>query len=142
MLDRQLLKCDAQFLRPGARLFQGTLGENQRELFSAVAAGKISTSGEFAQVVAQFPEHSIPGIMAEQVVELFESVHIEHDDAQAPVFAKCIGHFALERFIQVAPVEQAREGIADGLVTQLLAQSEVGKRQSGLFRYGHTELHV
>jgi len=65
--------------------------------------------------------------MTEHVIELLEPVHIEHDNAETPVLTNSIWQFTLERLIQVASVEQARQRIADGLIAQLFAELEIRK---------------
>src|SRR5882757_6406794 len=80
--------------------------------------------------------------MAEHVVESLESVYVQHNDSEAPVLPNCVGQFTLERFIQVASVEQARQRIADGLIAQLFAELEIRKGKCGLFRHGDSELYI
>src|SRR4029077_9407147 len=71
----KLLKGTAQLFRTAARVFQGRLGENQRELFPSVAAGQVAAADEFRQIISQFPQHRVTSIVTEHVVELFEPVH-------------------------------------------------------------------
>ena len=73
------------------------------------------------------------------VVESLEVIDIEHEDGERQP-APCGAHqFAFQRDFQVAPVEQAGQGIADRLRAQRLLQAQVRQRKSQLLAGGHRD---
>ena len=66
------------------------------------------------------------------IVEALEVVEIDEHNAQGLLLAHRPVKFPLERFGHVAPVEQSRERVANGLFSQSFTESNVGHRQGNL----------
>src|SRR5207245_2246621 len=119
------------------RLMSGDLQrgfrQNKRKLLTTVTAGNVFLPCSTLHEVAQLAEHSVARLVAQAVVEALEVVEVEHDQPQAAPTARQAVQLALERLLHVAPVEQAGQGIADGLGAQILTQFQVRQSQRRVF---------
>ena len=76
--------------------------------------------------------------MTELVVAALEVIEVEHHDGDGAVFAGGASQFTLQSLLQIAAVEEASEGIADGLIAQCGTQAEIGETERHLLGDGST----
>jgi hypothetical protein len=88
--------------RPG---FQGSLRQDQSELFAAIPASHVLSARLVEQHPAQGAQQPIPARMAEGVVKPFKMIQIHHDDPQAGLLALYPVQFPLQGLQHEAAVE-------------------------------------
>jgi len=66
------------------------------------------------------------------VVETLEMVEVHEDDGEWAIFAAGTAQFAVEGLLHEAAVEEAGEGIADGLFAERFAKAQAGERKRDL----------
>ena len=94
------------------------LGSIGQEFLAADAAQLVHLPQPEGHALRHDAEHLVPGGVAEAVVHGLEVVEVDEHQRQALAEAPALVHLDLEHVEDVAPVEQAREGIADGLVVE------------------------
>src|SRR5688572_3048964 len=64
------------------------------------------------------------------IVEMFETIQIDHNDAKWMQLSCSTAQFPFQRLIHLAPVEQAGQRITNGLLMQSLTQLGIIEYQS------------
>src|SRR2546428_2152311 len=137
VLDIKLFDVFSQSLGALSGDLQRGFRQNKRKLLTTITAGNVFLPRSTLQEVAQLAEQSVARLVAQAVVEALEVVEVEHDQPQAAPTARQAVQLALERLLHVAPVEQAGQGIADGLGAQILTQFQVCQSQRRVFGDSH-----
>src|SRR5256885_6462568 len=78
--------------------------------------------------------------MPELIIEPLEVIRIEHEYGERVAGALRPRQLALERFLEEAPVIQAGEMVANGLVSQRIPQVQVRQREAGVLRDRFNEI--
>jgi len=86
-------------------------GENDDELFTAVARYEIGFAGVFAEEVGHGAEHIVACGMAVGVVVLFEVIDIEEDEREGEIVASGALELFVEAFFEDAPVFESGEAV-------------------------------
>ena len=120
--------------------FQGSVGYNQEELLTPIAAGDIFPAHLVLDHTAQGDQELISGSMAVSVVVFLEMVQVHHDDPQGRALALVPAQLAFESLIHVAAIEEAGEAVSNGLVPQGLPEFQVGQGQGHRLGYGGGKL--
>ncbi len=136
MADLQAGNLLLELHRPFVAGFHTGLGQNQQELFASVAAGNIPAPRYRAENRTQFAQQNIARFVTKGVVELLETIDVDHQDRHRLRISGGAQQFPVQRLLHVTTVEQASQGIADGLVFQSLAQRKVGEGQRHLLGHG------
>lgn len=89
-------------------------GEDEGELFSAIASGEVYAADAVSEGLGDEFEDFVTGVMAFFLVELSEVVHVEHDDADGAVAAFGFADSGLEHLLHGAVVGDAGEGVVAG----------------------------
>ena len=139
MKDGKLANFRANAFRAGLRRLDVGHGEQDDEFLATKAADDIFGSNAFYKKGCGFAKDGVAGIVTVSVVEFLEVVEIEHEDAESGFGADGASGFALHHFFEVTAVEQAGERIADRLVAQRFAQTEIGDRQGNLLGEGGSQ---
>jgi len=124
MLDRL-----ADFFDARAGAIRVGFRKHQREFFTAKTAGEVSGAHAGLKHRGNFPEEEISRLMSEGVVEMLEMIDVQHRQGNTAFGPGGAVHFSVELLFQIAAIEQSGQRILDGLVTEDLAQLEVGYRQ-------------
>ncbi len=69
-----------------------------------------------SQQRAKVPQHPVAGLVAPGIVELLEVVDVDHHHTHRLLIAAGAAQLSLQRFFQVAPVEQPGQRVPDGLL--------------------------
>ena len=128
--------CRARLLGGLERSFR----QQDHKFVAAVAAGDVFFAHALLQECAQLAQEGIAGFVAVGVVESLEAVHVQQHDGQLPLPARRAADFAVQDFVQIAPIVEAGERIADGLQAQAFAQPQIGQRQRDVAGDGDRQL--
>jgi hypothetical protein len=79
-------------------------------------------------------------VVAVGIVESFETVDIEHRQAQRRLASGGPGQLPPEGFLQIVAVEQTRQGVPDCLRAQGRAQLQIGQREFNHLAQGGQQL--
>ncbi len=93
----------------GGGVVERGVGEQDDELFAAVAGNGVLRAQGVAADAGEVDERFVAGLVAQAVVELFEVVDVEQGNAEGGFVPAGAGHFLAEYFFQPAPVEYAGE---------------------------------
>ena len=94
------------------------VGENDDELFTAVAAGKVVGAGVVGDALGDFLKDGVADEMAMAIVDGFEVIDVGHEDGDGEAFALGAEEFFAEGFEDGAAVEEAGEAVAGGLFVE------------------------
>ncbi len=79
--------------------------------------------------LSDLAQHGIAGIVSVSVVEHFEMIHVQHDEAQGMAVARGARKLTLSGKLQMAPVVQIRQRIALRTAAQGFLQPQITERQ-------------
>ena len=106
------------------------LGEDDRELVAADAAGDVGAADDRAHALGELREHGVAGQVADPLVDRLEVVDVEDDEREPAVVAVRAGDLARERVVEVAPVVEARERVEVGELARLAEAARVLDRRA------------
>src|SRR5690606_28187254 len=115
VLDHHRFHRDADFFGARRATVWRHFRQDQGEFLAAVAAGDVFVARVRGQHLCEMDEDRVAAVVAVLVVEALEVVDVQHQQRQRPAATLTARQFALQGFLQIAPVEQAGEGIADAL---------------------------
>ena len=124
-------------LEPAVELFgvrEGGLGEDDRELVAADAAGDVGAADDRADALGELRQDGVAGQVADALVDRLEVVDVEHDEGELPVVAVRPGDLARERVVEEAPVVEARERVEVGELARLAEAPRVLDRRPDVRR--------
>ena len=84
------------------------LGEDQRELLAAVAAGEVDLADAAEQDLADRAQDRVAGLVAMGVVDLLEVVEVEEDERERVADAVGAPPLEHELLVERAPVRRGR----------------------------------
>src|SRR6266581_3796809 len=102
------------------RALGGGFGQHQRELLAPGAAGDVAAADMALQQRGDLHEDQVAGGVPGGVVDLLEAVEVDHDQRDPAPFAPGADQLAWQIISQEAPVIQARQGIPDRFLLQVL----------------------
>ena len=94
-------------------------GHRHDELLATEAAGHVGRAHACRKHVTEAPQYLISDRVPVPVIDAFEVVQVDHDQAERQVLAAQSRQLSLQRFVEVAAVEQAGQRIANSLFAQL-----------------------
>ena len=106
------------------RIALGQSGQNDEELFSAVATNEIRGADVLCHAKSCIAQDEISGEVAESVVDLFEVVDIGQDDGELRPFVASVIELALKDIEDCGTIPKAGQGIVGGLVVEGFASCE------------------
>src|SRR6266705_562878 len=142
VLERQFIDRLADVFRALRGDLQGSLGKKHREFLSADATRDIALANIGLQYEAEASQHHVARAVTEGVVDALEVIDVQQDYRERLGLAFGSRQLAAEGILQKTPVVQPGERIPDRLFLQGLAQIEIGKRKSDLFRNGCGEIQA
>jgi hypothetical protein len=93
--------------------------EDQRHLLAAVSRGYIELAGFFVHGAGNVPEHDISLLMTVGVVDRFEVVNVEHDQAQGMAMAADLLDLDAEELPEAAVRGEPGQLVGDRLTGNL-----------------------
>ena len=126
-------KGDPNFLGDRLRLVNGGAIEDREELLATVARDHVAATEPALENRGEFAQDHVARLMAVLLVELAEMIEVEdHDRRSLPVVARGTvagGLEAGDRRVEIPPVEQPREGVADRQFGHVGVEEGVGDRE-------------
>src|SRR5581483_12249068 len=108
------------------------LGEDDRELVAADAAGDVGAADDRAQALRDLAEDGVAAQVADLLVDRLEVVEVEEDERETAVVAVGPLHLLGERLVEVAAVVETRQRIAHRQLVELPELARVLDRPRGL----------
>ena len=90
--------------------------------------------------MGQLPQHLVPHGVAESIVDVLETVDVQHDYSQRALCTLGPEDLSVQGLFHVSPVEKLGQDVSDGLLSQRLPEFEVGQGQPHGVRHGLGEL--
>src|SRR5262245_30754894 len=112
------------------RVLLGGLGHDHGELVAADPAGDVDGAGRVAYALGRLREHAVAREVSDPVVDQLEVVEVEDDEGEISAVALRSQHLAPKRLVEVALIEEAREGIGLGELTGFPVASRVLDRRN------------
>ena len=109
------------------RAVHGGVGHQHHEFFTPIAAGEVGGTNRALEAFGNGRQHRVACGMTKGVVEAFEVVDVNHENGERLTTVATADEQALQGVFHVAPVVQARQGVAQGQGAQGFAQLQVGK---------------
>src|SRR5439155_6919435 len=98
-------------VRRSARAGKRRPGKDEDEPPPAIPAGDVAGAADAPEQAPQGREHRVSGLVTEAVVEVLESVDVQHDDGGRSLLALRSPDLSFEGLLHVAAVEEGREGL-------------------------------
>ena len=117
----------AQFLGKVEPVDGRAAGDDHCELVSTDPAGNVVGLHGSSQAVCQRPDHLVAGLVPDAVVDLFETVHVHHDQHGGALL-----ELGVEPLMERAVVEHQREAVGQRGATQPFELGGLGLIQGGL----------
>src|SRR6185312_982439 len=111
--DRLALDGELEPLEEEIRVLEGRLGEDDRELVAAHAAGDVGAANDEAQPLGDLGEHGVPSEVTDLLVDPLEVVEVEEQHGEATVVAVRPLDLVGQGLVEVAPVVKPGQWVTD-----------------------------
>ena len=134
--ERDRLELAPDLLGDLLRLVQAGPVQHRQELLAAEPGDEVARAEPSRQDRAERPQHGVALDVAVALVEQTEVIEVEHDHGDGVAHLgfqpRPSGEQPGQRHVEVAPVPQAGQRVADGRVRHLGVQLDVVERQRDL----------
>ena len=113
---------------PHLRGGQRSARQHDHEFFTAQPARDIFGADQGLKAFADFAQDVIAEVVTVLVVEGLEEIDVEQKHRERRFLAHSAGEFTRRRLFEIASIEEAREGVADGEIAKTVAKADVAQR--------------